>query len=199
MQVLGLPGHVIRTARTMSRLIDAKPPDIEAVIRRDIVSRWRRAMRNGLSAAQAAEIVGVPRSTLYRWAKQPEPGSRRPFRLRRPSWAPALVEAVEQLRLDNPMWGKRKIAVLLRREGFTASISTVGRILKSLVARGAVTPVPTLRRKPGGRRFIVHEQGTLCQAPAQRPQSLTPRRARPDRHPLHQHPTRQADQTLYRL
>jgi len=153
MQVFGLPGHVIRSARTMSRLIDAKTPDNAAAVRRDIVSRWRQAMRAGLSAAQAAAAVGVPRSTLYRWRQNPEPKSRRPRRLRQPSWPPGLVEAVEQLRLDNPMWGKRKLAVLLSREGFAASASTVGRILKKLVARGAVIPVPTLRRKPGGRRF----------------------------------------------
>ena len=116
-------------------------------------------MRNGLTAGQAAAAVGVPRATLYRWEKQPAPKSRRPHRLRCPGWSPALVEAVEQLRLDNPMWGKRKLAVLVRREGFTVSTSTVGRILGRLVRRGAITPVPTLRRQPGGRRFrLGHRQ-----------------------------------------
>lgn len=153
MQVFGLPGHVIRNAGCMSRLIDAKTSTIAAAIRRDMLARWRQAMARGLSAADAAEAVGVPRATLYRWEKQPERRSRRPHRLRQPAWSPALVQAVEQLRLDNPMWGKRKIAVLLRREGFAASISTVGRILAKLVARGAIVAVPTLRRKPGGRRF----------------------------------------------
>ncbi len=42
--------------------------------------------------------------------KAPEPKSRRPKRLRQAKWPPALAEAVEALRLDNPMWGKRKIA-----------------------------------------------------------------------------------------
>lgn len=159
MQVFGLPGHVIRNARTMSRLIAAQSPNCEAAVRRDIVSRWRAAMRNGLTASQAARAVGVPRATLYRWEKEPEPRSRRPRRLRTPHWSSDLVEAVEQLRLDNPMWGKRKLAVLLRREGFAVSVSTVGRILAKLVARGVITPVPTLRRKPGGRRFrFTHKQ-----------------------------------------
>jgi transposase InsO family protein len=153
MQVFGLPGRITRTARTVSRLIDAQAPDTEAAIRRDTVRRWRQAMDNGLCSEQAAQAVGVPRSTLYRWEKQPEPRSRRPHKLRRPRWDPALVEAVEQLRLDNPMWGKRKLAVLLRREGFAVSDSTVGRILARLVARGVVVPVPLLRRKPGGRRW----------------------------------------------
>jgi len=38
----------------MSRLIGAKAPDSEAAIRRDIVHRWRQAIREGLCAAAAA-------------------------------------------------------------------------------------------------------------------------------------------------
>jgi transposase InsO family protein len=152
MQVFGLPRHVIRTGRLASR-IAAKLSSREAALRSDAVSRWREGMQSGLSALAAARIVGVPRSTLYRWQKRPEPQSRRPHRRRRPAWPPALVQAVEELRADNPMWGKRKLAVLLRREGFAVSLSTIGRILRHLMQRGVVTPVPTLRRKPGGRRF----------------------------------------------
>jgi len=153
MQVFGLPGHVIKNGRAASRLLAAQTPDIEAARRRDAVARWRAAIAAGLSAEKAAKAVGVPRATLYRWEKAPEPRSRRPKRPRRPQWPPALVEAVAALRADNPMWGKRKIAVLLKREGFTTSLSTVGRILAYLVKRGAVLPVPLLRRRPGGRRI----------------------------------------------
>ena len=153
MQVFGLPGHIIRNGRRASRLIDAETTNIAAAIRRDAVVRFRRAMAKGLSAEDAAKAVGHPRSTLYRWEKAPVPKSRRPHRLRRPAWSSALVKAVEELRADNPMWGKRKLAWLLRREGRSVSISTVGRILRSLMQRGVVTPVPTLRRRPGGRRF----------------------------------------------
>ena len=152
MQVFGLPRHVIRAGALASR-IAAKPLSNEAAIRLDAVRRWQRARAAGLSADDAAEAVGVSRATLYRWAKRPEPLSRRPRRVRKPQWSPALAQAVEELRGDNLMWGKRKLAWLIRREGFTVSTSTVGRILKSLMQRGLVMPVPTLRRKPGGRRF----------------------------------------------
>ena len=51
------------------------------------------------------------------------------------------------------MWGKAKLAVTLRRQGYTVSESTVGRILKMLVVRGQVLPVPILRRRaPGAAR-----------------------------------------------
>jgi putative transposase len=155
MQVFGLPGHVIRSAKLASRLIDAETPNIAAAIRRDALSRWRQARQNGLNAEAAARAVGVPRSTLYRWSSEPEPKSRKPHRPRQPAWSRSLVEAVEALRADNPMWGKSKLVVLLRRDGFQASASTVGRILKRLVDRGAVTPVPVLRKKSGRCRFRV--------------------------------------------
>ncbi len=151
MQVFGLPGHVIRSGRRASRLLDAKTPTIEAERRRGAVARWRGAMRAGLTAAAAADAVGVPRATLYRWEKEPAPKSRRPHRVRQRNWSPALRTEVERLRLDFPMWGKDKLGPLLRKAGFSVSNATVGRILKSLVERGRVTPVPDLIARVGRR------------------------------------------------
>src|SRR4051812_31554595 len=153
MKVFGLQAPVYRGAALASRLT-AKTSEIAAV-RRDAIARWQRARANGLSAEEAARAVGVARATLYRWSKRLEPRSRRPHRLRRPTCTAALVQAVEQLRAEHPMWGKRKLTVLLRREGVAVSVSMVGRILKRLMNRGLVTPVPTLRRKPGGSRFRI--------------------------------------------
>ena len=155
MQVRGLPGQIIRNGVAAARLLAAKTPSIEAERRRDAVSRWRRAMAAGLTAEQAAAAVGEARSTLYRWEKAPEPRSRRPNRVRQPKWPPALVKAIEAVRADNPMWGKRKIAAVLRREGAAVSVSKVGRILRRLMDRGVVVPTPILRRRPGGRRFRI--------------------------------------------
>jgi transposase InsO family protein len=147
MQIRGLPGHVIRNAARASRLLDANTPSFEAASRRDALARWMKARHNGLTAAKAAEIVGVPLSTLYRWTKQQAPQSRKPHTVRKTTWTSALVQAVERLRLDFPMWGKDKLAPLLRKEGFHVSVSTVGRILAQLVKRGVVDPVPVLRKR----------------------------------------------------
>ena len=87
-------------------------------------------------------------------SRRPEPLSRRPHRLRKRQWTSALARAIEELRNDNPMWGKRKIAVLLRREGVKISISTIGRIHAHLVRRGAVLAVPVLRRRPTAKRTL---------------------------------------------
>ena len=97
MQVFGLPGHVTRNAGRASRLLAAKAVNGEAERRRDAVARWRRAMKDGLTADRAARAVGVPRSTLYRWEKAPEPKSRRPHRVRANGWSRALRAEVERL------------------------------------------------------------------------------------------------------
>lgn len=153
MQVFGLPGHIIRGGKAASRLLAAKTANIEAERRRDAVARWRQAMAKGLSAADAARAIGVPRPSLYRWEKQPEPKSRRPKRARAKTWTPALVMAVERLRLDYPMWGRAKIGPLVRVEGFAVSNATVGRVIAHLAARGVVEPVPALRQRSHARRW----------------------------------------------
>jgi putative transposase len=54
-----------------------------------------------------------------------------------------LAEAVLKLREEYPRWGKDKLVILLRREGFTSSASTVGRIIKKLKERGVLKePLP---------------------------------------------------------
>lgn len=153
MQVFGLPGHVIRNARAASRLLGAKTPDIEAARRRGAVARWRTAIAKGLSSADAAKAVGHPRASLYRWEKRPDALPRRPKRLRAKTWTPALIMAVERLRLDFPMWGRAKIGPLARAEGFKTSDATVGRIIGHLVRRGVVQEVPALRKRSHARRW----------------------------------------------
>ena len=107
----------------------------------------------GLTAQQAAQAVGASRASLYRWEKRSKPRSRRPHKVRAKGWSSALIAAIERLRLDHPMWGRAKLGPLLRAEGFAVSDATVGRIIGSLVARGVVTPVPTLRRRPRAHRW----------------------------------------------
>ena len=75
------------------------------------------------------EPWGLPVPRSYRWDGDAVPRSRRPRRCRPPTVRPAVVKAVEELRTDHPMYGKRKLAVLLRREGIVVSPLSVGRIL----------------------------------------------------------------------
>ena len=167
MQVFGLPGHLIRTAGRASRLLAAETSNIAAARRRDVLARWHGARRAGLSADQAAQAVGVPRATLYRWEKAPVPKSRRPHRMRPKNWSPALRMEVERLRLDYPMWGKEKLGPILRGQGFNVSNATVGRIIQSLIARGRVPRVGDLIRKaprrsqPKQRPYAIRKPGDV--------------------------------------
>lgn len=151
MQVFGLQRAIYQGARWSSRCAAAQI-DTDTALREDAVKRWREVRANGLSADAAARAVGASRASLYRWDRHPQLKSRRPKRVRQPAWTPALMEAVEALRLDYPMWGKAKLGPLLRAQGFAVSDATVGRILAKLVARGAIAPVPLLRSKKASLR-----------------------------------------------
>ena len=147
-----LPRQITRGAALASRLCGKERSD--EAHRRDALERWRQARADGLTARAAANAVGVPRSTLWQRLadrNRLNPRSRRPHTLRRPAWSAALVAAVQETRADYPMWGK--IAVLLRHHGHAVSESTTGRILKALMERGAVTPVPTCNGPRAARRL----------------------------------------------
>jgi putative transposase len=193
MQVFGQPSHGIRNGRAASRLLAAKTPNIEAERRRDAVARWRRAMADGLTSESAARAVGEARANLYRWEKRLDPRSRRPARRRKPN---GLVDAVERLRLAFPMWGRAKLGPLVREHGFAVSDATVGRIIAQLVARGAVQPVLTLRRRPYARPGPPNAASrNACRATS----SSTARRPRLARHRSRQCRARQIHQTLHGL
>jgi hypothetical protein len=53
-------------------------------------------------------------------------------------------------------------------------MSTVGRILRKLVERGAVTPVPILRRRPGGRRLKITQPARYARRLAKDRKARTP-------------------------
>ena len=177
MRVFGLEGDVYRLARLAGRPV----PEVAAA-RFELVRRVDELRAEGLTVAVAIAAVGLSRASYYRWRRRARDGverlaprSRRPLRVRRPAWDAALVEATERLRQDFPMWGRAKLVVLLRAEGFAVSESTVGRILRHLVARGAIEPVPLLRRakavlrrrRPHARRLpkgqVADRPGALVQ------------------------------------
>jgi putative transposase len=151
MQICGLHRAIYRGARLASRL-EAQERSDEAE-RRDAVARWRQAQRDGLTVRAAARAVGHALAKLYRWEQRVQAKSRRPKTTRKTTWTTNLVQAVEDLRLDEPMWGRAKIVVKLRDEGFCVSEATVGRIIAHLVKRGVVDPVPTIRKAAKTRKW----------------------------------------------
>lgn len=96
------------------------------------------------NAALTCRYFGISRQTFYRWLGRFDPlnvrtlesRSHRPRRLRKPTWSLGLCHATQVLRERYPRWGKDKLVVLLRREGWVVSTSMVGRILGHLRKRG---------------------------------------------------------------
>jgi len=82
--------------------------------------------------------------SFYRWKGRYNPRhiesledrSHRPKHVRQPTYSAELLNAVLKLREEYPRWGKDKLVLLLRREGFDYSVSMVGRILHRLKKRG---------------------------------------------------------------
>jgi transposase InsO family protein len=126
---------------------------------------------NGRNVARTCRHFDISRQSFYRWKRRfdrhdlttLEARSHRPKKVRQPTWTPVLAGRVLALRKQYPRWGKDKLAVLLRREQRTVSISMVGRILVQLKRRGMLhePPKPALllraRRKLRKRPWAVRK------------------------------------------
>jgi putative transposase len=132
MQVFGLSGHISRNGRGRSRLLAAKPSTKH--------SGEKTGRRGALAAGDGSRVLRRtggrgrrgPALDPLSLAQQAEPRSKRPRRAQAKTSTPALVEAVEGLRLDHPMWGRAKLGPLLRRQG---SPSRMPRVCSALVKR----------------------------------------------------------------
>ena len=157
MKVFGLQGDILRSAWLADKVCD----DPEVARRLVLLERFEFLRGKGLTATEAAVVLGVSRATLYRWRRRlREEGawglrsrSRRPRRMRRRRWTGSVVEAVRRLRLSFPGWGKAKLWALLVAQGHEVSVSTVGRILAWLRRRGRIPEVPRARRRRRGKAW----------------------------------------------
>jgi putative transposase len=125
-----------------------------------VVKGFEQLRQHGISATEAAAILGLSRATLYRWHQRLrragprglERASCRPHRVRRRSWPPELITCVETLRWRFPAWGKGTLTPLVQAEGFAVSQATVGRILHALVQRHRIVPAAVRRQRVRARR-----------------------------------------------
>jgi len=101
---------------------------------------------HGENARLTCRYFGISPQTFYRWKRRYDPQrlktledhSRRPKHMHQPTASPELIEAVLKLREEYPRWGKDKIVVLLKEQGFRVSTSMVGRIIRRLKDRGVL-------------------------------------------------------------
>jgi len=133
------------------------------------ISREARVRLSFLEFAQNHPVAvtcrrfGISRSTYYRWKKRFNPNnlrsledkSKRPKNVRKPAWSVELVERIRELREEYPRWGKAKLVVLIKKEGFEVSESTVGRILSYLKRRGVLKePVKKVKARGVARKRV---------------------------------------------
>jgi transposase InsO family protein len=135
------------------------------------------------NARLTCRYFGISPQTFYRWKRRYDPRhtesledrSHHPRQVRQPTYSVELVDAVLKSREEYPRWGKDKLVILLHREGFTSSASTVGRILKKLKQRGVLKePLPnhisagkSQRQRPYAIRkpkdYVVEEPGDIVE------------------------------------
>jgi putative transposase len=167
-------GSILPGAATLARLLpkgtsqarDQRPLSHEAKKRLRAVL-WHE--RRGGNVSLTARHFGVSRSTLYDWLgryrragpRGLEERSRRPRKVREPTWSKDLELAVLRLRAENPRWGKDKLTPVLRREGREVSVSMVGRILARLRAQNrlpqATLKDPCIVTRPQIRPYATHK------------------------------------------
>ena len=121
------------------------------------------------NASLTCRHFGISRDTFYRWRRRFEqsgPGglenaSHRPKNVRKPTWSRDLEAAVLELRRLTPGWGKDKLAVLLRDQGWQCSTSMAGRILRRLKDSGRLVEAPGadpwMPRRPFRRPYGVRK------------------------------------------
>jgi transposase len=104
---------------------------------------------HGRNARATCRHFTISPSTFYLWKRRfdgygpasLEDVSRRPKRVREPTWSRELEDAVLELR-QLTGWGKDKLVVLLRDQGWACSTSMVGRILKRLHKSARLVEAP---------------------------------------------------------
>lgn len=156
-------GSIIPGGPTLARLLpraagEARDPPLSREARRRLAAvLWHET--HGRRVSLTARHYGLSRSTVYDWLKRYERNgprgleerSRRPRKVRQPTWSQDLEQAVFRLRAEHPLWGKDKLVVLLRQQGLTVSVSMVGRILTRLKRQGRLLPQDLRDPWMGGR------------------------------------------------
>jgi len=129
-------GSILPGARTIAWSSVLTDKLTEKAKQRIKILDWHKS--RGENCSLTARHFGIGRMTLHRWLRRFEKfgmlglneQSTKPKNVRRPASPWPVVSRVVELRKKYPAWSKHKLATILKREGLTASASTVGRILK---------------------------------------------------------------------
>ncbi len=150
-------GSVVPGAAAIARLLPQQVNEAKRGKSRPLSKEARERHRKirwyeeqGRRVRLTCRHFGISSSTFYKWLRRYqrlgpaglEERSRRPRRVRQPSWGHDLVRAVQQLRERHPRWGKDKLAPMLQAAGWECSTSKVGRIIAALKKAGTLVEAP---------------------------------------------------------
>ena len=159
------------------RIISGAVPGVSRLARlQELSKKARQRLKwfdyygsRGCNARLTCRHFDISPQTFYRWKRRYNPRhiasledrSHRPKHVRQPTYSVELVKAVLKLREEYPRWGKDKLVILLQREGFDCSASTVGRIIRRLKQRGVLRePMPnhiSARRRQWQRPYAIRK------------------------------------------
>jgi transposase len=117
--------------------------------------KWEILRKEKVKSTKIQQVLGISRATYYRRKKFIKDGillSKRPKNFKKTKYGSFFVDAIRKIRIENPTWGKDKIAAKLKENNAQISASSVGRILKNL---GFSKSASALREKKK-RRFNKH-------------------------------------------
>ncbi|HVW98983.1 MAG TPA: helix-turn-helix domain-containing protein, partial [Candidatus Babeliaceae bacterium] len=163
--------------------IDETEYSQEVYDRLEKIKLFEKLKKEGCSTETALEAIKIPQSTVYRWKKKYknlglaglENISKRPNNRRKPSWKLSDMQKILALRKQNPLYGKAKIAVILKRDhGIELSVSKVGRIISYYIKRDQIKPVHFYYKKKRvrPRKFDKHAQRWKYGMKAEKPGEL---------------------------
>lgn len=147
--------HVTQSQSWSWRHQPAEEKDLSSVATRRL--KMLRHYQERRNVSLTCRHFDVSRPAFYRWQQRYrerglrglEDRSHRPTRVMPPTWSTEQAVAVRTLREEYPYMGKRKLTVLLARDGSTLSVSMVGRILSRLRVSDQLHEPPRLRRRRG--------------------------------------------------
>ncbi len=164
MQIRGLHKNIYKAASLgLSTQINSEL----ALARQKTLKNWDILKSKGLKDSEIQEITGISRATFYRrktslkiyGLKGLEDLSKRPKRFRTSKIPDSTRALVLKIRQENPTFGKEKIHIILERDhGIHLSQSSVGRILKDLMASGKIKKYRPSLKSRRRRKFNSHAQ-----------------------------------------
>ncbi len=122
----------------------------EAIERLDKIKSFDKLHAEGGKLETIAKALGTSVSSIKRWKRAYknngliglENKSRKPKRVRLPMWTPELEGLVLDVRRQFPLWGKNKIAAVIRRDhNKQITGSTAGRIISKFLRQGRIKSV----------------------------------------------------------